>query len=110
VIEPGSLVGEIGLLLGTPANADVVAAGDTVVHRIDDAADLFIAHPEFGRHLAVVLARRLRQVTTFLGDIEQQFAGRSGMLGLVPTVLTELLSGSVGDVDPGSERELDSPY
>ena len=108
--EPGSIVGEIGLLLDTPASADVIAKGETTVHRIEGAADLFVEHPGFGQHLAVVLARRLRQVTTFLGDIEEQFADRRDTLGLVPAVLSELLSGSAGDVDPGSERELDSPY
>jgi len=108
--EPGSVIGEIGLLLGTPASADVAAVGDTVLHRIDDAAALFIDHPGFGQHLAVVLARRLRQVTTFLGDIEEQFAHRRDTLGLVPDVLSGLLGGSIGDVDSGSERESDSPY
>lgn len=110
VTEPGSVVGEIGLLLGTAASADVVAVGDTVVRRIDDAASLFVEHPGFGQHLAVVLAQRLRQVTTFLGDIDRQFADRRDTLGLVPQVLTELLGGAVGSVDSGSEREPDSPY
>jgi CRP-like cAMP-binding protein len=108
--EPGSVVGEIGLLLGTPASADVIAVGDTVVHRVDDATALFTDHPDFGRHLAVELARRLRHVTTFLGDIERQFADRKGTLGLVPDVLSGLLGGSVADVDAGSDREPDSPY
>jgi len=110
VTEPGSVVGKIGLLLGTPASADVVAVGETTVHRIDDAASLFVDHPEFGRHLAVVLARRLRRVTTFLGDLDRQFAGRRDTLGLVPEVLTGLLGGQVAAVDSGSEREPDSPY
>jgi CRP-like cAMP-binding protein len=110
VTEPGSIVGEIGLLLGTPASADVGAVGEAVVHRIDDAAALFTEHPGFGQHLAVVLARRLRQVTTFLADIEDQFANRRDTLGLVPDVLSELLGGTVGDIDSGSERETDSPY
>lgn len=108
--EPGSVVGEIGLLLDTPASADVAAVGDTVAHRIDDAAALFAEHPGFGQHLAVVLARRLRQATTFLGDMERQFADRRDTLGLVPTVLSELLVGQVDSVDSGSEREPDSPY
>ena len=110
ITEPGSVVGEIGLLLGTPASADVVAVGHTVVHRIDDAAGLFTDHPGFGQHLAIVLARRLRHVTTFLGDIERQFADRRDTLGLVPSVLSDLLGGKVVDVDPGSERDPDSPY
>lgn len=110
ITEPGSVVGEIGLLLGTPASADVIAVGDAVLRRIDDAAPLFSDHPDFARYLAVVLATRLRQVTTFLGDIERQFADRRDSLGLVPQVLTKLLGGGVAEVDHGSDREPDSPY
>jgi CRP-like cAMP-binding protein len=110
VTEAGAVVGEIGLLLGTPASADVVAVGDTVVRRIDDAASLFVDHPGFGQHLAEVLARRLRRVTTFLGDIDRQLADRGDTLGLVPKVLTGLLGGAVTEVDGGSERDPDSPY
>lgn len=110
ITEPGSVVGEIGLLLGTPAGADVVSVGDTVVHRIDDATALFAEYPGFGQHLAVVLAARLRRVTTFLSDIDHQFADRTTTLGLVPEVLSQLLSGAVGEVDTGSEREPESPY
>jgi CRP/FNR family cyclic AMP-dependent transcriptional regulator len=108
--EPGSIVGELSLLLGTPASADVVAVEPTVVRRLDDAERLFQDVPEFGRHLAVILASRLHRVTTFLGDIQEQFAHRPGTLGLVPAVLSGLLSQGHGDVDLGSDREPDSPY
>ena len=110
ITQPGSVVGEIGLLLGAPASADVESIGDTVMHRIDDATALFTEYPGLGQHLAVVLAARLRRVTTFLTDVDQQFADRTPTLGLVPDVLSQLLSGAVRDVDTGSEREPDSPY
>ena len=110
LVEPGSVVGELGLLLGTPASADVVANGPVVVRRLDDAETLFRTHPEFGRHLAVVLARRLRQVTSYLADLQEQFADQAGTLGLVSTVGGELLGGTHAQVDSGSEREPDSPY
>lgn len=107
---PGAIVGELGLLLGTPAGADVVAVGSTRAHRLDDAAELFRSDPDFGRHLAVVLAQRLRQVTTYLVDLQEQFADQPGSLGAVPEVLVDLLSGSRPAPDLGSERETDSPY
>ncbi len=108
--EPGAIVGEMSLLLGTPASADVIAVEASVVRRIDDAERLFRDVPEFGRHLAVTLARRLHRVTTFLGDLEEQFADQPGTLGLVPTVLKGLLSQEQREVDLGSDREPDSPY
>jgi CRP/FNR family cyclic AMP-dependent transcriptional regulator len=108
--DPGTIVGELSLLLGTRASADVVAVEPSVVRRLDDAEQLFRDVPEFGRHLAVVLARRLHRVTTFMGDLQEQFADRPGTLGLVPTVLQGLLSHEHADVDLGSDRETDSPY
>jgi CRP/FNR family transcriptional regulator, cyclic AMP receptor protein len=108
--EPGSVVGELSMLLGTAASADVVATAPTTVRRVDDAEQMFRDVPDFGRHLAVMLARRLHRVTTYLGDLEEQFADRPGTLGLVPTVLQELLSAEGAAAEPGSEREPDSPY
>ena len=107
--EPGSIVGEIGLLLDTPASADVIAKGETTVHRIEGAADLFVEHPGFGQHLAVVLARRLRQVTTFLGDIEEQFADRRDTLGLVPAVLSDSSAGRPETSTPGPSGSSTAP-
>jgi CRP/FNR family transcriptional regulator, cyclic AMP receptor protein len=108
--EPGGIVGELSLLLGTEASADVSARGATVVRQFLDPVGLFRDVPEFGSHLAVVLARRLHRVTTYLGDLQQQFADRPGTLGLVPAVLENLLGGPSDSIDAGSEREPDSPY
>lgn len=108
--EPGTIVGEMGLLLDIPATADVLADGDTVVRRMDDAARCFQHNPGFARHVATVLAQRLWQVTTYLGDLQDQYADRSDTLGLVPTVLGDLLGGARPDVELGSDREPDSPY
>jgi CRP/FNR family cyclic AMP-dependent transcriptional regulator len=108
--EPGAIVGELGLLLDMAATADVLAVGDTVVRRLDDAERCFTEHPGFGRHLATVLARRLTQVSSYLADLERQFADRSDSLGVVPEVLAELLRGQGETIDPGSDREPDAPY
>lgn len=108
--EVGSVVGEMGLLLDNPASADVVAVGDTVVRRIDDAERCFAEHPGFGRHLATVLARRLTQVSSYLADLERQYSDRSDSLGVVPEVLAELLGGPNEPIESGSDREPDAPY
>ena len=107
---PGAVVGELGLLLDSPASADVLAVGTTTVRRIDDAEEFFANVPEFAHHLATLLARRLWQISTYLSDVQEQFADRGEVLGLLPTVLQELLGSSRPDPEPGSERELDSPY
>jgi CRP-like cAMP-binding protein len=108
--EPGSIVGEISLLLGTPASANVIADEASVVHRVDNAERLFDQSPEFARFVAEVLARRLARVTTYIDDVYRQFEQHGGTLGLVPQVLDDLLGSHRPHVDAGSEREPDSPY
>jgi len=110
ISEPGAIVGELGLLLDQPANADVVAIGSTVVHELEGSDELFERYPQFMGYLATMLAKRLSQVSTYLSDLQEQFADSSATLGLVPTVLRELLDTSGSDIDAGSEREPDSPY
>jgi CRP-like cAMP-binding protein len=108
--RPGIVVGELGLLLDSPASADVVAVGETTVRRLDDAQRLFDDVPEFARYIATLLAERLWQISTYLSDLQEQFADQGEVLGLVPAVLGELLGSSAPKWEPGSERETDSPY
>jgi CRP/FNR family cyclic AMP-dependent transcriptional regulator len=110
IAAPGAIVGELGLLLDSPASADVVAVGSATVRRIDDAARFFEESPDFARYLATLLARRLWQISTYLSDLQEQFADSGEVLGLMPNVLQELLGSSLPEPDPGSEREVDSPY
>lgn len=108
--ESGTIVGELGLLLDTVASADVVAVGPCVVRRMDDAERTFVENPAFAQHLATLLAYRLLQISTYLSDVQAQYADREDTLGLMPTVLRELLGGGRAPADPGSEREAESPY
>ncbi len=110
ISDPGAIVGELGFLLDSPASADVVTLGPNTVRRVDDPARLFDLSPDFGRFLATMLARRLLQVSTYLSDIQEQFADKGEVLGLVPKVLKELLGSALPSTDPGSERETESPY
>jgi CRP/FNR family cyclic AMP-dependent transcriptional regulator len=107
---PGAVVGEMAVLLGTAATASVVARGSAVVRRVDDAERLFRDHPDFARYVAEVLARRLHRVSSLLDDLQEQFAGTPGTLGLVPGVIQDLLGSGRDDFDMGSDREVDSPY
>ena len=108
--EAGSIVGEISLLLGTPASANVIADEASVVHRVEHAERLFDRSPEFARFVAEVLARRLSRITSYIDDVYRQFEQHGGTLGLVPQVLDDLLGSHRPHVEAGSEREPDSPY
>lgn len=108
--DVGTLVGEIGWLLDSPATADVVAVGSTVVRRIGDA-DRFLAEvPEFAKYLATLLAERLWQISSYLSDLQEQFADQGEVLGLVPAVVAGLLRSPNTAIDPGSERAGEVPY
>lgn len=108
--EPGTIVGELGLLLDIVASADVIARGACTVRRMNDAERTFAESPEFARHLATLLAQRLWQISTYLTDLQHQYADRDDTLGLVPAVLNDLLGGRRPPAEPGSERERESPY
>lgn len=110
ISDPGAVVGELGLLLDSPASADVVAVGATAVREITDVEDFFMRYPGFARYLATMLARRLWAISTYLSDLQVQFADRNDIVGLIPTVLQELLESTRPEPDSGSEREPDSPY
>lgn len=108
--EPGAVVGELGLLLESPASADVLAVGAATIRRLDDPAEFFERYPGFSRYLATLLARRLWQVSTYLSDLQAQFADRPDILGLIPRVLEDLLDHDRPEPVLGSDREDESPY
>lgn len=110
ISDPGAVVGELGLLLDSPASADVFAVGSAVIREIADVEDFFQRYPDFARYLATMLARRLWAISTYLSDLKAQFADRDDIVGLMPAVLQELLVGNRAEPEPGSEREPDSPY
>ena len=98
-----------------PALMDLLLAANITISVIVLLTTVYVASPlEFSIFpsllLATTLARRLYRVTSYLGDLQTQFADERGSLGLVPEVLGDLLTDPVDDVDAGSERETDSPY
>ena len=110
VTTPGSVIGEISMLLGLPVSADVRADGPVTVRVVEDAEELFHAEPEFGHFISVTLARRLDRITRYLDDLRRQYADSGTTLGLVTTVLEDLLRDDAPEFDPGSERESEAPY
>ena len=98
------------MLLDLPVSADVRAAGPVTVRVVDDAQQLFHDEPEFSHFISVTLARRLYRVTGYLDDLRRQYAGSGSTLGLVATVLEDLLRDDAPEFDPGSEREGEAPY
>jgi len=102
VTEPGACVGEMSLLLDTPATADVVATAPTVVGVLDDAPTLLATEPALARALARLLASRVQVMTSYLVDLRQQYGDHTGGLGMIDVVLDSLAR------DGGTGRRLAS--
>lgn len=92
--EPGSLFGEMSVLLDMPHSATVKALSGVDVYEIPDALTFLDKRPEFSLHIATMLARRLYYTTSYLVDLQQQASGRRQDLDLVDEILASLVDPS----------------
>jgi CRP/FNR family transcriptional regulator, cyclic AMP receptor protein len=104
---PGSLIGETGALLGQPRGATVTATAPTVVREIGDPDEFFASHPELGLEVARQLAMRLFRLTTYIADVQRQFADRDDHLGVFGELLSRVAVRPAIDIEPGSDRSPD---
>lgn len=105
--EPGAIFGEMSALLDIPYSASVRARTAVRVRVIEDAVGFLKSQPEVTFHAAQLLARRLRDATTYLADLKQQFQDQSGHLGMVDEILEALTHDQQGDVTPAAEAGED---
>ncbi|SMQ85664.1 Cyclic nucleotide-binding domain-containing protein [Devosia lucknowensis] len=91
VDEPGSIFGEMAVLLDMPHSATVKALSEVRAYEIPDALTFLEAHPEMSLHIATMLARRLYYTTSYLVDLQQQAAGKRQDLDLVDQILASLV-------------------
>lgn len=103
--EPGSIVGEMSLLLQAPHTATARALGNARMNVIRGGADFFNANPELSWMIARLLANRLNAATTYLVDLKKQFSGYGNHLAMVGEVLESLMHQQGRDFSPGSDRE-----
>lgn len=107
--QPGAVIGEISVLLGTPITATVAAGSDAVVRIAPDGAAFLEANPAALSFLATGLARRLQAATTYLADLTNQYGDAPG-LAMVGDVLGQLTSQQRPPARPGSARDPDPEY
>ena len=107
---PGSVFGEVSVLLDSGHSASVVAASPTTVRWAEDGPAFLVSDPAILLGVASGLAERLDLVTTYLADLRHQYTGSPG-LDMVSDVLGQLVrSGPADEVRPGSAREPDPEY
>ena len=91
VSSPGSIFGEVSVLLGRAHMATVRTLKPSTFFVIEDAKSFLQDNPEINLHLARLLAVRLNSVTTYLVDLKDQFESREDHLGMVDEVLESIL-------------------
>jgi CRP/FNR family transcriptional regulator, cyclic AMP receptor protein len=89
--EPGSIFGEMSVLLGMPYSATVKALSGVKAYVIDDPMTFLGSEPQIALELAALLARRLYYTTSYLVDLQQQAAGKREDLDLVDKILAQLV-------------------
>jgi CRP-like cAMP-binding protein len=72
VSEPGSVFGEISLLLNLPHTATVKALMDSRFHRAQNPSEFSRTHPELYAHISTLLAHRLHSLTDHLVETRLQ--------------------------------------
>jgi CRP-like cAMP-binding protein len=102
--EPGSLFGEMSVLLDMPYSASVKALSTVKAYVIDDPIGFLGSQAEIALELAALLARRLYYTTSYLVDLQQQAAGRREDLDLVDKILAQLVQ-SPDDPKAGKSRK-----
>ena len=89
--EPGSLFGEMSVLLDMPYSATVKALSTVKAYVIEDPIGFLGSQAEIALELAALLARRLYYTTSYLVDLQQQAAGRREDLDIVDKILAQLV-------------------
>jgi len=104
VSEPGSVFGEVSILLETPHMATVRTLQDSTFYVAEHPLDFLRSQPELALSVCRLLARRLQFVTTYLVDLKRQFAGHDDHFALVDEVLENLVHHQAAPSKIGSDR------
>lgn len=89
--EPGSIFGEMSVLLDMPYTATVKALSEVRAYVIEDAIAFLSSKAEIAVYVASLLARRLYYTTSYLVDLQQQAAGKREDLDIVDRILEQLV-------------------
>ena len=88
---PGSVLGELSLLLDIDATATVKALEDATLFVSENPLEYLKSHPELHLHVSKALAYRLNAATRYLVDVKEQLKGCSDHVGMVDGVLDAII-------------------
>ena len=89
--RPGSVYGELSILLENPHMAEVRAATDSVIVKVENPLQFFIDHPMITLQVCRTIAERLTAATRYLVDVRRQFSKDEGHLAMMDKILTTLI-------------------
>lgn len=107
VSDPGTVFGEMSVLLKVPHTATVKTMTDAELYAFPDADAFLRSDPEVTLAVARLLAQRLNLATGYLADLKRQYAGHANHLGMVSDVLASLINQQQPEFQGGSDRQPD---
>lgn len=107
VSEPGSVFGELSVLLDAPHMATVKTTTESRFYVAENPLAFLRSHPEVALAIAQLLAKRLDAMTSYLVDLKHQFEGHEDHFGMIDEVLDTLTHAQDDEHEPGSERDPD---
>ncbi len=96
---PGSVFGEVSLLLASCSTATVRATEPSSFHVARDGEAFLRENPAIAFSLARLLAHRLEAVTRYVADIKSQFKDSATHLDMVETVVDTLIAKHPREID-----------
>jgi CRP-like cAMP-binding protein len=89
--NPGTLVGEMSVLLGRPATATVRAAREARVRTLRNAAKALEADAVLATRVAALVAARLDATSALLVELSHEHGGSAPQKGLLARVMATLI-------------------
>ncbi len=98
--RPGSVYGELSILLENPHMAEVRAATESEVVKVENPETFFLDHPEVTLQVCRTIAERLTAATRYLVDVRRQFSKDEGHLAMMDKILTTLIHRNPKSITP----------
>jgi CRP/FNR family cyclic AMP-dependent transcriptional regulator len=106
---PGSLVGEVAVLVGGDHSATVTATIPSAVRMAEDGEAFLRSSPEITLLVAKEVAQRLQGLVAYVVELKVQYSDGPG-LEVIDELLARLSAWRTEAVDDSSEREPDPQH
>ena len=110
VDTPGSIFGEMAVVLHQPATATVRALGEVRVRVISEPERFLTDRPGVALIVLRMTASRLDGLTQYLVDVKSQFADEQGHLGMVGDIVDALIHHQAPEMRGGSARDPEGDH